>query len=278
MSDKIPVWGWTGAVVQSNIAPLTKLVLLCLSRYFSEAGKGWRVPVATIIKETGLSNRSVATHLQLASEAKLLTIKREIGPKGHREVTTYIPRFPPGFVLQQQAEIESLSEAASRGQSGVLSEPPSREPASRQVSFQKARAKSRAGKGRRKKGPRAKIKLTARLYDDHKLQGEKAADSFRKVHKIAVDADSHAQWREMFRREYVEPHEIPADASEMEETLSLLARAEEARARIRDEMNAALLKGNKKRAAEWAKRFEIIGSQIAQLEEAMRSHREKVPA
>lgn len=139
---KLPVWSWTDAVVQADIQPLTKLVCLNIARYLSSAGKGWRISVKDMMRDTGLSNRSIATHLQLAADAKLIIIKRELGPHGQRGVTTYIPCFPDGVELAREAEMPPSEpgsrgprEAGSPGPDAAASLRPS-EPGSRQRSSQ----------------------------------------------------------------------------------------------------------------------------------------------
>lgn len=151
MSTKKPVWSWTDAVAKADVPPLTKLVCLNIARYFSSAGKGWRVSIKEMMADTGLSNRSLATHLQLAADAKLLIVKREAGPHGQRGVTTYIPCFPDGTELAREAELPpregdslGLSEPSSPGPSEPASPRP-REPRSRQVSFRKTDSSQREG-------------------------------------------------------------------------------------------------------------------------------------
>jgi hypothetical protein len=119
--QKKPVWTWTGAVAAADVPPLTKLVCLNIARYLSSAGKGWRLSIEQMMLDTGLSNRSLATHLQKAKEAGLLDIKRMPGSKGQRGVTLYRPRIPDGVELAREpaempGEGEPPSEGGSRGQ------------------------------------------------------------------------------------------------------------------------------------------------------------------
>jgi hypothetical protein len=79
---KIPVWSWRDAIAKADVPPLTKLVCYDISRYLSDAGKGWRIPVKDIIRDTGLGNQAVANHLRNAVDAGLLIAKRELGPNG----------------------------------------------------------------------------------------------------------------------------------------------------------------------------------------------------
>lgn len=106
--SKIPVWSWTDAVMKSNVPPLTKYVCLNIARYLSSTGKGWRITVSQMMHDTGLSNRTLATHLERARKAGLLTIVRHHDGRGHRTVTEYRPRFPDGAELDvQPAELSA---------------------------------------------------------------------------------------------------------------------------------------------------------------------------
>jgi hypothetical protein len=115
----IPVWSWRDAIAKANVPPLTKLVCYDISRYLSDAGKSWRVPVKDIMRDTGLSNWAVAAHLKHAVDAGLLVIKREIGPSGQRGVSRYVPRFPANMVLDHEPaepmQDEAPREPASHG-------------------------------------------------------------------------------------------------------------------------------------------------------------------
>ena len=62
-------WSWRKAVVsESGLPPTTRHVLLTLSIWMNEAGEGCYPSIATLVESTGLSNRSVITHLQVAAE------------------------------------------------------------------------------------------------------------------------------------------------------------------------------------------------------------------
>ena len=125
VKGRIPVWNWTGAVVATKVKPPTKLVCLAIARYLSDAGKGWRISVADLMRDTGLSNRSVATHLELAHKAGLLAIERNIGRNGRREVTTYAARFPDGVTLATgPAELPSEGPSPRRPREGASPQVP----------------------------------------------------------------------------------------------------------------------------------------------------------
>jgi hypothetical protein len=144
-SARIPVWSWTDAVAAADVPPPTKLVCLNIARYLSSAGKGWRITIAQQMRDTGLSNRSLATHLEKAEKAGLLVREREHDERGHVRGTLYTPRFPDNVELSRQPAAtcgglderpsrrkgRDLDERRSRRQQR-LDEPPSREGGSRQ--------------------------------------------------------------------------------------------------------------------------------------------------
>ena len=277
--SKQPVWSWTDAVVAADVPSLTKLVCLNIARYLSSAGKGWRISIEQMVEDTGLSDRATRLHLKKAAAAGLIAIKREYNHLGHRAITQYIPRFPDGVELSKEPASLPAPDAA-RDLDGLPAPRTGRLPApdAGQVSSQKARAKKRAGKGRRKKATKAKISVPARFYDDHKVAAEKSADAYRKAHKVEIPQDALGKWRDVFRRDFVEPHVDPADATEREKLISSIGRLEDIKARVEGEMNEALLAGKKKRASERAAYVIFIDSQIAHQEGALEALREKVPA
>lgn len=115
MSAKVPVWSWTDAVAKANVPTLTKCVCWDIARYLSSAGKGWRITVEQIARDTGMSERAVRVHLARAKRAGLLDIIRHHDGRGHRTATEYRPRFPDNCVLSDQpAEISLPAPDAGR--------------------------------------------------------------------------------------------------------------------------------------------------------------------
>lgn len=100
---QIPVWTWRDAVRQAAVPPLTKLVCYSIANYLSDVGQGCFPSVRTLMADTGLSNRSISTHLANAVEAGLLVIERRLGRDGRRQLTHYLPRFPDNAVLARTA-------------------------------------------------------------------------------------------------------------------------------------------------------------------------------
>lgn len=120
MRATTPVWTWRDAIAQADIKPLTKLVLYTLANHMNDRGQVCWPSVETLMEQTGLSNRSVATHLALAVAAGFLEIERKHNDKGHRYRTWYTPCFPEQFELARKAthfpqpeDEKTLSEPAS---------------------------------------------------------------------------------------------------------------------------------------------------------------------
>lgn len=124
---QIPVWTWRDAVRQSAVAPLTKLVCYSIANYLTDVGQGCWPSTRTLMADTGLSNRSVATHIAAAVEAGLLAVERKVGGDGRFQLTRYLPRFPDNAVLARapadmraahdDAEAETEAEIPGEGAS-----------------------------------------------------------------------------------------------------------------------------------------------------------------
>lgn len=125
MQAKIPVWTWRDAIRRAKVAPLTKLVCLTIANYVSDLGKGAYPSVTLIMEDSGMSNRSVATHLQLAVEAGLLEIERKHGKDGRFKKSIYHPKFPDLTELKRRADLvdehdlDDPDEEASHGDDQV---------------------------------------------------------------------------------------------------------------------------------------------------------------
>lgn len=100
---QVPVWTWRDAIRQTAVPPLTKLVCYSIANYVADVGKGCFPGVDTLMADTGLSNRSIATHIEHAREANLLDVQRSRGPSGQHRRTVYLPRFPNNAVLPKGA-------------------------------------------------------------------------------------------------------------------------------------------------------------------------------
>lgn len=70
------VWSWRQAVQKAKLSPTTKLVLYNLSIHMNDAGDGCYPTTKTQSEATGLSERSVCTHLDLAESAGFIVSSR----------------------------------------------------------------------------------------------------------------------------------------------------------------------------------------------------------
>jgi hypothetical protein len=106
------IWSWRNAIRKSSLPPLAKLCCYVLADYMSDAGKGCFPSIVTLMKDTGLSNTSIAKHLRLAVEAGLLVKHRFRDRAGHCTGTNYYPRFPERVDEEPAAEPATLGAAA----------------------------------------------------------------------------------------------------------------------------------------------------------------------
>lgn len=103
VSTGIPVWTWRDAIRKAPVPALTKHVCNMIANYVSDVGTGCFPSVKSLMADTGLSNRTLATHVQNAIDAGLLEITRKAGPDGRFQRTTYLPRFPAACELPRRA-------------------------------------------------------------------------------------------------------------------------------------------------------------------------------
>jgi len=95
----IKVWSWRSAIQKSNLGSTTKLVLLNLSIYMNELGQGCFPSVKTQAMDTGLSEKSICTHIDKAAVAGYIN-------KGHHGFSgqgwsrhEYVATYPEGTEL-----------------------------------------------------------------------------------------------------------------------------------------------------------------------------------
>ena len=110
---QIPVWTWRDAVRKSAIQPLTKLVLYSIANYLTDVGTGCFPSIRTLMADSGLSNRSLATHIRAAVDAGLLVIERRSGPDGRFQRTLYLPRFPDNACLPRVSAMQNTHDEAA---------------------------------------------------------------------------------------------------------------------------------------------------------------------
>jgi len=97
------VWSWRQAVQKADIPSTTKLVLFNLSVYMNEAGDSCFPSTKKQAEDTGLSERSVCTHLEKAEKAGFIEKKKHGSGQGWSR-HSYIPSIPQGTELGSARE------------------------------------------------------------------------------------------------------------------------------------------------------------------------------
>lgn len=101
-TEKITVWSWRHAVLKSGLPAPTRHLLLTLSCYMNDLGDGCYPTVETLVENTGLSKRSIITHIAMAVDAGWLE-KRLHGFKGSEwRNNEYRACFPDDYALQNR--------------------------------------------------------------------------------------------------------------------------------------------------------------------------------
>ncbi|HHL4081267.1 helix-turn-helix domain-containing protein [Burkholderia sola] len=112
-------WTWRHAILNSNLPSTTRHVLLTLSCHVNDAGEDAYPSTKTLARESGLSEKSVCTHLGIAREAGWFIVKKH-GYGGQKWARNqYYPRIPEGLEIhdsdRQGAESYSVpSKPAAR--------------------------------------------------------------------------------------------------------------------------------------------------------------------
>jgi hypothetical protein len=98
------IWTWRHAIQQSKLQPTTKLVLFNLSCHMNDVGESCFPSTKKQADDTGLSERSVCTHLDKASEAGFLQITKHgfAGKKWARN--EYVALIPYGVIQSKGTE------------------------------------------------------------------------------------------------------------------------------------------------------------------------------
>lgn len=113
MPEKIKVWSWRQAIAKAKLESSTKLVLFILANYMNEHGGGCYPTVETITEESGLSDRTVRTHLHKARDAGFIEVRKH-GFSGQEWANNeYHARYPEHMVTQDIDENQSKKGAAT---------------------------------------------------------------------------------------------------------------------------------------------------------------------
>jgi len=94
------VWSWRDAIRQSGLHPNTRLVLLTLSIYMNELGRGAFPSYQTLAEDTGLNKRTVMRHIELATEAGFLEKTRGLRENKSYTSNRYTAKYPEGVVTR----------------------------------------------------------------------------------------------------------------------------------------------------------------------------------
>lgn len=105
--QKIKIFSWIDAIKQSSLSPVTRHVLLNLSTYMNQDGESCYPSIDEQAKTTGLSRRSVISHLDAACAAGFLfkSSHQFAGQKWKRN--EYVAIFPEGFSVRRHEDINA---------------------------------------------------------------------------------------------------------------------------------------------------------------------------
>lgn len=88
-------WTWRHAIIESDLPPTTRHVLLTISCHMNDRGEGCFPSMRELARETGRSLRAVCEHINVAIEAGWL-VRFEHGYRGQRwKRSEYRPGWPP---------------------------------------------------------------------------------------------------------------------------------------------------------------------------------------
>ena len=86
---------WKLSFMASKLAPTTRLVLHTIGEHLDNSGSDARVSVGEIVRQSGLSDRAVRTHLRIAYDAGWIEIDLDalhIGKGIGRKYDASIPK------------------------------------------------------------------------------------------------------------------------------------------------------------------------------------------
>ena len=111
--SRIPPWTWRDAIRQADVPPLTKLVCYSIGNYLSDVGAGCFPGIEQLMADSGLSNRSMATHLQNAVDAGLIAIEKRRSLDGRHLRNHYLPKFPDAAELPRHPATNASAETGA---------------------------------------------------------------------------------------------------------------------------------------------------------------------
>ncbi len=103
MSDN-RAWSWRHAIIKSDLQATTRHVLLTISCFMNDVGDGCYPTQEQIAEATGLSDRSIRTHLELAEKAGWIKVT-EHGFRGQKwRNHQYVASWPDTQHVEKGAE------------------------------------------------------------------------------------------------------------------------------------------------------------------------------
>lgn len=109
----VAVWSWREAIAKSDLEPFTRLVLHTLANHMNKYGEGCFPKVKTIADESGMSERSVLSHIKKAVDAGYL-VKKKHGFSGQRNnQNDYAAVYPPKYRLKSESDMDVEADAGA---------------------------------------------------------------------------------------------------------------------------------------------------------------------
>lgn len=142
------VWSWRHAIQKSSLDSSTKLVLLNLSIYMNDVGDGCYPSIERQVQDTGLSKRSVITHLKKALEAGFL-VKEKHGYAGQKWARNeYRASYPKGGAnddMYYEKVVQPLHKGGANDDQKVVQQLHTNSPYNSQVELSSKRARDPFG-------------------------------------------------------------------------------------------------------------------------------------
>lgn len=118
-----PLYSWRRAIVESELAPPARLVLLCLSLYMNERTSSAFPSYDRLVSDTGLSRRAVIGHVKASCEAGWLVVQQGGGRRSnvyHAAIPTL--STPVQEVHPSDGEVQEVHRSGAPGDVGGVQE------------------------------------------------------------------------------------------------------------------------------------------------------------
>lgn len=93
-----PIFTWRSAILQSDLRPTTRHVLLTLACYMNEAGESAFPAIPRLMQDTGLGRTAVEDHLRQAHQRGWVVRTPRKRDNGGQSSNLYLPALPTDFV------------------------------------------------------------------------------------------------------------------------------------------------------------------------------------